>query len=388
MVTLSFEDKLYPPAKIMAVVDLLSSEGISSTDALRGLDLSFEALQESKTRVSVNQVIESYRNAIRLSRDRHFPFHLGLNQRISAYGLYGFAMLCCPNIRRTLEFAVRYHPLATPTCSILFEEQANLASWVVEPVPHPRIDAATYRFVTELQIGIHISLMRDVEPSFVPSEVALAYLPGDSEITEGMAQCRVRYGQPRSRIIFGSAWLDQTPTQGHRTTYPEILAMCDRYLADLTVRTGPAGRVRQILLRDLAKGTTIADTARALGTTTRTLRRQLDYQGTSFRQLADELRSHLAVQYLRETTMKNEDIGVALGFSDNASFRRAFSRWTGKSPNAFRRHEDPCEANMLNRGGRSDRGRKHASPATIRGTRGAIQTGSGGDPGKERERST
>jgi AraC-like DNA-binding protein len=66
------------------------------------------------------------------------------------------------------------------------------------------------------------------------------------------------------------------------------------------------------------------------------LRRQLDRQGTSFRELVDELRAQIAVKYLRETVMTNDDIAVALGFSDAANFRHAFRRWTSKTPSQFR----------------------------------------------------
>jgi AraC-like DNA-binding protein len=66
------------------------------------------------------------------------------------------------------------------------------------------------------------------------------------------------------------------------------------------------------------------------------LRRQLREQGVSFRGLLDELRMHLAIKYLRTTKLANEDIALALGFSDSANFRRAFRRWTNKSPSEFR----------------------------------------------------
>ena len=73
-----------------------------------------------------------------------------------------------------------------------------------------------------------------------------------------------------------------------------------------------------------------------LKTTPRTLRRQLRLQNTSFRQLSDELRVHVALRYLRETKMTVEDIAFELGFSDPANFRHAFRRWTGKTPHEYR----------------------------------------------------
>jgi len=107
-------------------------------------------------------------------------------------------------------------------------------------------------------------------------------------------------------------------------------------LADLKYRSGVAGTVRAYLLQDLANRPTLAVIAERLGSTTRTLRRQLDHQGTSFRELLDELRSQVAMKYLRDTIMTSEDIAVSIGFSDATNFRHAFRRWTGKTPSEFR----------------------------------------------------
>jgi transcriptional regulator GlxA family with amidase domain len=52
--------------------------------------------------------------------------------------------------------------------------------------------------------------------------------------------------------------------------------------------------------------------------------------------LRDELRTQLALKYLRSTALANEDIAQALGFSDAANFRRAFHRWTNKAPSEIR----------------------------------------------------
>jgi transcriptional regulator GlxA family with amidase domain len=63
----------------------------------------------------------------------------------------------------------------------------------------------------------------------------------------------------------------------------------------------------------------------------RSLRRQLWEQGISLRGLLDE-RMQIALRYLRTTRLANEDVALALGFNDAANFRRAFRRWTNKSP--------------------------------------------------------
>jgi AraC-like DNA-binding protein len=173
--------------------------------------------------------------------------------------------------------------------------------------------------------------------AFVPKEISFAYPQADDfGLTAELAGCDVRFSQQANEILFESKWLDQAACLGNKTTYTTVLALCDDLLEDLRLRTGAAGVIRAILLRDIANPPTFVATARSLNVNARSLRRQLQQQGISFRGLLDELRTQLALKYLRNTDLANEDIALALGFSDAANFRRAFHRWTNKSPSEVR----------------------------------------------------
>ena len=86
-------------------LDALAAEGIPAQDALAGARLSREAMSSPATRISLNQVIECYRNAAKLSREPHFSYHAGLRFHLSAYGMYGFAILSSMSYRQTMQFA-------------------------------------------------------------------------------------------------------------------------------------------------------------------------------------------------------------------------------------------------------------------------------------------
>ena len=278
------------------------------------------------------------RNALQLSTDPHLPYRIGASIHISTYGMYGYALLCCPDFRKAMEFAMRYHVLAAPLASIDFREDAAYAKWSIEPNLHALADSALYRFVAEMQIGIHISLMRDIMgPGFAPSEIHLVYPQAqDFDLPSGDIGCAVRFEQPTNQIIFKAQWLERRADLGNKTTYPTILTFCDDLLEDLRLRIGVAGKIRAVLLRDIANPPSFEAMAKLLGVNDRSLRRQLRQQGFSFRALRDELRTHIALKYLRSTKLANEDIALALGFSDAANFRRAFHRWTNKAPSDIR----------------------------------------------------
>ena len=179
MEDVGFTEKVFSAAKITAVVDKLALEGASPVDALADADVSLSDLNSPAARISRNQLIQCYRNAITLSRDPHLAFAIGSSVHLSAYGMYGYAMLCSTDFRSTMDFAVRYHQLATPLATIAFEERDGVAIWTIEPLAHPKIDPQLYRFVAELQIATHISLQRDIMgEAFQPREILLAYPHG------------------------------------------------------------------------------------------------------------------------------------------------------------------------------------------------------------------
>src|ERR1700746_1063795 len=119
-----------------------------------------------------------------------------------------------------MDFATRYHPLAAPLASIEFGEERGYASWLIEPNSHALGDTALYRFITEMQIGIHISLMRDIMgPTFAPSEIELTYpQAADFHLPPDHVGCPVRSDRPANRIVFQSRWLDQHAGLGNKTT--------------------------------------------------------------------------------------------------------------------------------------------------------------------------
>jgi AraC-like DNA-binding protein len=331
-------ERVYETTKLAALFDELVRQGHGPVEILRNVNLPDKEVHSPKARISLKQLMIACKNAIRLSSDRHLPFRIGTSIHISTYGMYGFAILCCPDFRKAMDFAARYHALAAPLTTIKFNEEKGFASWTIEPNMQVATDPQLYRFITEMQIGIHISLMRDIMGSaFAPHEVHLTYPDAqDFRMPADQVGCDVCFASQTNQIVFQSTWLDQIASLGNRTTYPTIVALCDNLLDDLKLRIGIAGKIREVLLRDIADPPTFATVSRLLGANERSLRRQLQQQGLSFRSLLDELRMQIALKYLRTTKLSNDEIALALGFSDAANFRRAFHRWTNKAPSEIR----------------------------------------------------
>lgn len=335
----SIKDKVYSVAKIATIVDLLADDGVPNEDALADLSLSPGQLRLPATKVSAAQVLQSYRNAIKLSRDARFAYRAGSKSSVSTYGIYGFAILSSPDFRETMAFAMTYHQLATPLMDIDFREEGRTAVWIVTPAPYLELDDVLYKFVVELQMAVHLSLHRNIMgPAFKPVRVDYALeQPHDDGSGTTFFDCPVLYGKPENRFAFDAAWLDRRPDFANKLAHAELIQLCNGLLTELKLNTGVAGQVRELILSNLPRPIGFEQVAKCLNMSERSLRRRLQDEGTTFRHLADELRGQIAIKYVRDTELSVEDIAFGLGFSDASSFRHAFRRWTNAAPHEYRK---------------------------------------------------
>jgi AraC-like DNA-binding protein len=108
-------------------------------------------------------------------------------------------------------------------------------------------------------------------------------------------------------------------------------------LSRLANATPRSRQVAELLARNL-KGTVpqLSEIARELAMSDRNLQRALRSDGTTFQRLLDQVRRDLAISHLANPSTSTGQVGFLLGFSEPSAFHRAFRRWTGKAPGAYR----------------------------------------------------
>lgn len=148
----------------------------------------------------------------------------------------------------------------------------------------------------------------------------------------------VRFGQPSSVLAFNADFL-RLPAIRNERALKEFLR---RAPANILVRyRHDAGLVAKVRARLRATPPARWPSFEALAAQLRmpepTLRRRLRLEGQTYRGIKDELRRALAMSALTEGRADVGEIAVELGFSEPSAFHRAFRKWTGKSPGAYRR---------------------------------------------------
>ena len=336
---LSFDDKIYAPYKLATLVDTVAEMGIGAKTALARTGLKPEDLRNPSVKTSVRQLVQACRNVIEENAAPDTGFRVGMRMHISSYGMYGYALLCCETLRDVTQLAVKYHRLATPTVAMSFREEDGEAVWSFDNIVDLDPSDPLYRFLVEVQYGIHTVLGRDLlGPAFVLTKVRARYAAPPHRVAYrrhlgGTAE----FNQPVDELRYAASLLDRPLTYRNPLTAAMVTEVCERLLEDARRETGIASSVYRLLMQVPGRFDDLETLASRLDTTARTLRRRLQQEGTSYQEILAEVRCRLAKEYLRTTRMTTEDIAEMLGFSESANFRHAFKRWTGKAPSDFRR---------------------------------------------------
>jgi AraC-like DNA-binding protein len=326
------DEPTLPAVHALHLVQLVARWRVTPEQLLAGTGLTADGLAAPGGRLPLATVVALIERARVLTREPAIGFHLGLQMRISWHGFVGFAAMASATIRDALEIAARFAPTRTNALALRLDVVGDTAALVIEeraPLGAAQ-DAIIFALVTGIwQIGNHLCgrvLEGAVELAFAEP----AYFAPFARV----APANVRFDQPQHRLVFDAAILD-LPI-GERDAVAQQLAreQCERELAALGGDV--SAQVRALLPAD-AGFRTIDDVADRLHLSVRTLKRRLAEQGTSFSALLDEVRRDRATLWLRGGELSVDEIGARLGYSDPANFARAFRRWTGSSPAAFRR---------------------------------------------------
>ena len=173
--------------------------------------------------------------------------------------------------------------------------------------------------------------------TFAPLHVQVARpAPNDVERFETAFGAPVRFGQLVDGMTVGHADVERELPYRNRNLALAAEEVLEHYLAQVEER-GVASRVRVAVAEALPSGEVSQERiAHLLHLSVRTLQRRLRDEGTTFRDVLEETRRDLALRYVGAGVMTLGEITFMLGFSEPSNLTRAFRRWTGYSPRAWR----------------------------------------------------
>lgn len=181
--------------------------------------------------------------------------------------------------------------------------------------------------------------------SFRPNHVHLGVDARHKDIAEiaDTFGCGFRGHAPLDVIAFPVSVLDQPVASANRLVFRLISGYLDRVRA--TSRVSVVDRVEDYVRGSLSSGNcSIEHCAKKLGSSVRTLQATLSEQGLRFSDILERQRMELGKTYLERGEMSLDDVAAMLGYAEQSSFGRAFKRWTGATPQGYRRRLEARQA--------------------------------------------
>lgn len=249
----------------------------------------------------------------------------------------GFAWLASDTLRDALGRLAKFSRLINPVIDIRVEDSGESTDLVLlGPEKWPDyIHAAS-----DLGMAAFLQMCRatageDLNPVRVKLQRPEPPFPCIERFDQTF-RAPIDYDMPDNRLCFDGHVIDNPLA----TANPELARINDQIVVDYLARFDRASiamQVRSWIIQHLPDGAPNQETiANALHISLRSLQRKLREEDVTYKDLLEDTRRELAMQYIRESYRSIGEITYLLGFSEPSNFTRAFKRWTGMSPAEYR----------------------------------------------------
>lgn len=324
------------------MLQYLQQRGVSSDEARRYAGIDSAAAMNVDARVPGSRVERLWAFAVNRTGDSLIGLHMAEAYSPGALDILGYVILSCATVGDVLDRLSRYARLlndgmridvvrdgGAAWCRCTYVERMN--NYLLRN-PDQAIDTTWAALARELR--------RLTAKPLVASEIWFRHkAPSASEANEYVRifGARVRFGMTEDRFVVPTGHLGEPI----RSANPGLLASFERHanrvMSKMEIQGSKSRQVAHVLA-DRLKGTVpaLSDIARELAMSDRNLQRALRKDGTSYQKVLDRVRRDLAISHLSQPGTSAAQVGFLLGFSEPSAFHRAFRRWTGSTPSAYR----------------------------------------------------
>ena len=324
------------PLRIRHYLEVMRARGFDAAAVLNGTGIDVDRLTDPGYLIEPLQCQRAVTNMLQLSGDHGIGFDTGTLTEPSDLGIIGYAIMSCRTPRQTLTLWGLYSQALVGVLSRL--EVSDRPEGVTVTVALPRRADPLFVFCAEEVLAMmHKFTGLLARGESVMKLLRLSYpAPPHSQIYHETFRCPIQFEAEETGAVLSSEWLDRPM----RTNDEEFNRICVTHCSEILQQiehSGPiVSRLRSFFLRAPGALPSLDEAAQGLGLSSRTLRRHLQDEGASYRALVEEFRRDLACEYLRSTRMTTKEVAFLLGYSDPATFRRAFRVWTQQTPGEFR----------------------------------------------------
>jgi AraC-like DNA-binding protein len=325
---------------LIAARNAVQQRGIDAEALLQQVGLDLSSPTDPMARFPARLGLAFWQKAVQQLDEELLGMDVALQFMPLNFNALGYALMASENLGQMYLRLARYAHIVTDAADIRFtmDERAGYLSITGDSALLATVDDATrwtifdYAMLTVVR-GSRMLYGRD----FTPLELRLQRArPREHARLERVLRFVPVYGCEDNTLVVDRTTLDRPLSYANTEVVRASVSELDRYqssrsepslkaqLSALFKELLPSGEPRQ------------EDVAQRLNMTLRTLQRRLTEADTSYRDVLNDTRHQLALDYLAHPQYAIGDVAFLLGFSEVSAFTRAFKRWTGTSPREWR----------------------------------------------------
>lgn len=311
---------------------------LDASQLLQKAEVDPQIFSQENARISSQKLSEVFHYAMKASGDESLALHIGEAASYQSLGLLGFLLVHTASVGEMLEKFNRYQGLIGNRLRFHFSEEAQYYKIALHIQSNPNIPVPQYH--AEAHLSTILNLIRQLSGHQIMADTVSFWHSQPDNLDEYIRIFgpNVRFGAGESAIVLLKSALNLPLDYSNPSMLHYFETEAKKLLQDAEI-TSCFADVKQLILRQIGEGeVTLETVATQLNVSERVLQKQLQQESHSFREALESVRQQLAKHYLEHTTMDIGAIAIFLGYSESSAFLRAFKRWFGLTPNAYRRH--------------------------------------------------
>jgi len=316
------------------VVDFCRTRGVAPDGLLAAAGMSPDLVRVPGSRVSAEQAFALWGEARKATDDPFIAEHVSSFLPFGAYRIADYLLVTGATPRDSLQKFIRNFPLVNSA----FELRLSSAGDGVHLELHSPFEAeGPSSFYVEFIFSMIFARLRlACTLDWRPKEIWFAHpAPEGVGAVHPTFGCPARFNEPVNQMVLELDFAEMVLPNGD-ALLSEILDHYGQSLLKQSAKDDFLGELRKVLSDGFSRGDIrLRTTARKLALSDRSLQRELNGRGTSYREELDRFRRDLALDLLVRTDI--HEIANLLQFTEVSTFYRAFRRWTGQTPQEDRR---------------------------------------------------